>query len=463
MKIRFIGGVRSVTGSMHIIEADGAGILIDCGLFYGHREEANIRNRNLPFDAPAIEAAVLTHAHIDHAGNLPTLCNSGFTGPIYSTFATHDLCGILLRDSARIQLGDAEYLNRKAGRKGLPPIEPVYTGVEAERAMRQFIAIGYGRPIRITPAVTLTMMHAGHILGSAIAVFDISENGRHTRAVFTGDLGRERMPIIRSREPVDDVDVLIMESTYGDRLHPSPSNIERELTAIVNRTYSRGGKILIPAFSVGRTQQVVYILHQLAEAGAIPPLPIFVDSPLSVNATEIYRIHPECYNEETYNYLRVNKNPFGFRNISYIRKTGDSIKLNDHPHPCIIISASGMCEAGRILHHLRHGIGKEENTIVMVCFCAENTLGKRIVERKKRVRIFGEEYTLRAEVAVMNAFSAHADRSELVSYARSLSPSPGRTFLVHGDEDQSLALAEHLRAAGVGNVSVPMPGDKIET
>ena len=462
MKIRFLGGVRSVTGSMHVIEADGKSVLLDCGLFYGHREEANRRNRNLPFDSSDIAAAIVTHAHIDHAGNIPTLCKKGFSGPIYSTFATHDLCGILLQDSAQIQLGDAKYLNRKKSRRGLPPIEPIYIREEAERAMRQFIAVGYGRPTRITPAITLTMMHSGHMLGAAVAVLDVRENGRSTRVAFTGDLGRERVPIIKAREPAENIDVLVMESTYGNRSHPPFSSIKNELAEIVNRTYSRGGRIIIPAFSVGRTQQVVYALHRLAEAKAIPLLPIFVDSPLSVNATEIYRIHPECYNEETYDYLRDDKNPFGFENITYIRKTSDSIKLNDSPHPCVIISSSGMCEAGRILHHLRHTIDKEENAIVIVCFCAKNTLGKRIVEKEERVRILGEEYELRAEVAVMNAFSAHADRDELISYAQSLSPPPPMTYLVHGDEDQSLALAEHLRASGLANVTVPMPGDEVE-
>ena len=447
---------------MHIVEAGGSSILIDCGLFYGHREEAERKNRYLPFDCAAVDAAVVTHAHIDHAGNVPTLCKTGFAGPVYSTFATHDLCGILLQDSAHIQISDAEYLNRMERRRGLPPVDAVYTSEEAERAMRQFVAIGYGRPIRIAAGVTLTLKDAGHILGSAIAVLDIRENGRETRVAFTGDLGREKMTVIRSRETVDDVDILIMESTYGNRLHPAPDGIAKELTAIVNRTYNRGGKIIIPAFSVGRTQEVVYALHRLAEAGAIPLLPIFVDSPLSVNATEIYRIHPECYNEETYEYLRKERNPFGFENITYIRKANDSIELNRRREPCIIISSSGMCEAGRILHHLKHAVEREEDTILIVCFCAENTLGRRIVERKSPVRIFGDEYRLRAEVAVMNAFSAHADRTELISYAISLSPRPRRTFIVHGDEDQSLSLGEHLRAAGIGNVSVPMPGEEVD-
>lgn len=459
MKVTFLGGAREVTGSMHLVEAGGRNILLDCGLFEGRRREAAERNRNLPFDPRRIDCLVLSHAHIDHAGNIPTLCSRGFGGNIYSTHATRDLCHIMLLDSAHIQADDAAYLNRKGK---VPPVEPLYSKREAELALRQFVTFGYNRPAELFPGITLTFRDAGHILGSAIVVLEVKGEGKTVRFGFTGDIGRETMPLLRSREPVSDLDCLVMESTYGNRLHGPVEDTEKKLADVINRTSERGGKVIVPAFSVGRTQQVVYNLNRLIQDGRIPELPVFVDSPLSVSATEVFRLHPECYNERTYSYIMSDPNPFGFESCRYIRKASESKKLNRFTEPCIIISSSGMCEGGRILHHLKNNIEDRRNTILIVNFCAAHTLGKRIVEGASRVKIFGEKYALRAEVVVINAFSAHADREELIDYVAQSEGGISRYVVVHGEEDQSLPLAAVVRARTGREVIVPRRGDSVE-
>ncbi len=463
MQIEFLGANLSVTGSMHLLHVNGRRILLECGLFQGHREESFERNRNLPFKARDIDVMVLSHAHIDHSGNIPNLVRSGYKGNIYATFATHDLCSIMLRDTAYILESDVAYLNKKRKRTGQPPLTPTYTTDDAVRSLSQFLGVGYHRPVMLTPDVTLTFYDAGHILGSALVALDINENGRSSRLLFTGDLGRPNLAILRDPERVPDVDLLITESTYGDRLHGSPESATVELKRVVNETYARRGKVIIPAFSVGRTQEIVYALHRLTLSGQIPRLPIFVDSPLSTNATDVFRLHPGDYDEETREFMVKHRDPFGFAGLRYLRHAEDSKALNDRDEPMIIISASGMCEAGRILHHLKNNIGNRRNTILFVSFQAEHTLGRRILEGRKEVPIFGEDYTVRAQIEEIDGYSAHADRNEMLDYMRGLQPERLReVFVVHGEESASTSLAQAIKELGAGNVVVPNRGDIFE-
>jgi len=463
VKIAFLGAARSVTGSKHLLSVNGRLILLDCGLVQGHRQEAEERNRNLPFDPGSIDCVVLSHAHIDHSGNLPRLIAGGFDGPIYCTHATRDLCSIMLPDSAHIQEKDAEYVNKRHKRKGLPAVRPLYTTTEALAVLERMISLSYNRPTDIAPGVRLRFLDAGHILGSAITLLEISENGRSLRLVYTGDLGRPNMPLLRDPEQVREADVLITESTYGSRLHEKLTEVPQRLAQIVNRTYERRGKIIVPAFSVERTQEVVYFLNQLWQEQRIPDLPVFVDSPLSTNATSIFRMHPECFDLETYHFMQEHEDPFGFDRLRYVRDVEESKKLNALKEPCIIISASGMCESGRILHHLKNNIEDPANTILIVGYMAENTLGRRLVERDEVVNIFGEPYRLRAEVAILNAFSAHADREELLAYIRGMNPERLRhLFVVHGEPSQAEPLAEALRSLVKCEVRIPELEDAVE-
>jgi len=390
MRIEFLGAARNVTGSRHLIHVNGSKVLLECGMFHGHRFEAYERNKNLPFDAREIDAVVLSHAHIDHSGNLPTLHAQGFNNNIYCTSATRDLCSIMLRDSAHIQERDAEYLRKKAAKTGQQPLEPLYTMSDAEKVMRHFVGLGYHRRFWVAEGVEGTFYDAGHILGSAVVVLEIREGENRTRLAFTGDLGHRNVPILRDPEPVEKIDVLITESTYGDRVHDPVEQIEAEFADVVNRTVSRRGKIIVPAFSVGRTQHVVYLLHRLTVSGKIPRIPVFVDSPLSVNATEVFQTHEECYDAEARRLDRIAGpdgifgNNSGSYDIEYIRDVEESKKLNGRKDPCVIISSSGMCEVGRILHHLKNNIEDDRNTVMVVGFMAENTLGKRLVEHERR-------------------------------------------------------------------------------
>ena len=465
MKIQFLGAVRSVTGSMHLLTVNGSRILLDCGLYQGKRQESFERNRNLPFEARTIDAMILTHAHIDHSGNIPTLVKNGFTGNIHATPASRDLCAAMLRDSGHIQEEDAQYVNKKRARQGEPPVEPLYTIEDATESLKSFVAAGYDRPIPVVPGVTLTFRDAGHILGSAIAVLDIEETGNKCRLAFTGDLGRKGMPILQDPVVVEDVDFLIIESTYGDRVHDPIEATDGELRDVIVDTYQRGGKVIVPAFAVGRTQELVYALHRLTEERDIPELPIFVDSPLALNVTEVFRLHPECFDLELRQFLASGKDqdPWGFHRLTYIRTVEASKELNFLRQPAVIISASGMCEAGRILHHLKNNVEDPRNTVLIVGWQAPYTLGRRLVERQPLVKIFGEEYSLRARVETIHGFSAHADRTELIDYVRRVGASRLKTaFVVHGEEPSSLALAEGLRDMGVGRVSVPKPGESLE-
>jgi metallo-beta-lactamase family protein len=461
--MQFWGAARTVTGSMHLLTINGARVLLECGLYQGKRQESFERNRNLPFDPREIDIMILSHAHIDHSGNIPTLVKNGYAGPIYCTFATRDLCATMLRDSGHIQEMDAQYVNKKRARKGEPPVEPLYTQEDAVQCLGQFVSLGYGRAFSILPGVRLTFLDAGHILGSAIVVLDAEAHngGRPHRLVFSGDLGRPDKPILEDPTPIQDCDTLIIESTYGDRLHPDVTSTKTALKQVVLETAQRGGKVIIPAFAVGRTQELVYDLHQLALSGEIPEIPVFVDSPLAIDATSVFRLHPECYDDEVEQFLRDTgaRDPFGFGRLQYTRQVEQSKALNDLQGPAIIISASGMAEAGRIQHHLKNNVEDPRNTILIVGWQAPNTLGRYIVEKNETVKIFGERYALRAQVQVINGFSAHADREELLGWVQAMDRLPTRAFVVHGEPEPAQALADGLTELGIAATFVPDRGD----
>lgn len=464
MQLTFHGAARTVTGSKHLLEVNDTRILLDCGLVQGPRAKSREQNRNFDFDPKTIDILVLSHAHIDHSGNIPNLIKNGFTGDIICTSATRDLCATMLPDSGHIQERDAEFVSKKNLKKGEPPVEPIYTQADALASLDYFTTQGYYRARKIAPGITLTFLDAGHMLGSAIVVLDIvdQDTAQERRLVFSGDIGRKGIPIIRDPDVVDHVDILIMESTYGNRVHEEYGDSEKKLENIVNATYKRGGSIVMPSFAVGRTQQLVYTLHKLSDQGDIPRLPIYVDSPLAVNATSVFRLHPEAYDDEIRAFMDADDHhsPFGFDDLTYIRKVEDSKRLNFMREPCIIISASGMVEFGRILHHVKNRIEDDRNTILITGWQAPHTLGRRLVEGVEIVKIFGDEYQRKARVEVLNGFSGHADKNELLQWVRSINKKPTRTFLVHGEEDSALALQSELQAHFGMKVDVPVQGQK---
>jgi metallo-beta-lactamase family protein len=463
MQLSFWGAAQTVTGSMHLLQVNGQRILLDCGLYQGKRSLSYERNLHFPFDPASIDVVILSHAHIDHSGNLPNLVKQGFRGSIWSTPATRDLCVAMLQDSGYIQEQDAAYVNRKRVRDGLPPVEPLYTKRDALEAIKQFISINYHRPFFPAAGVTATFLDAGHILGSAIVVLDIVEGEQQRRLVFSGDLGRHEMAILRDPELVTNADFLIMESTYGNRRHETRDEARQVLRQVIVEAHKRRGKVIIPAFAVGRTQELVYALNQLSEAQKIPSLDIYVDSPLAVDVTEIFRAHPECYDEETLALLQEARNPFGFKRLTYVRDVEDSKRLNFLRDSAVIISASGMCESGRILHHLKNNIEDGDNTILFSGFQAENTLGRRILDGNRRVRIFGEEYDVRARVARVEGYSAHADSEELRVWASYLDRERlQRIFLVHGEQEAALGLSGLLHKQGFRAVEIPERGQSFE-
>jgi metallo-beta-lactamase family protein len=456
MKITFQGAAGAVTGSMHQLEVDGKHYLLDCGMFQGRRKEAEQRNKNFPFPASSIDAMVLSHAHIDHSGRIPLLVKNGFHGPIYATPATIDLCDAMLRDTGHIAESDAEFVNRKHPED--PPVEPLYTVEDAVAALEYFRPVPLRKPTNIGASLVMESWEAGHILGSSSIVLT---DGK-VRLGFSGDVGRPGLPIIRDPEPLPPVDYLIMESTYGGRKHPEPSEALGQLEETVKRTVARGGRLIVPAFAVGRTQQLVLMLHRLMNENRIPAVPMFVDSPLAVNVTEVFRAHPECFNKETNEYLRNGQDPFGFSRLIYIRDVNESKKLNTRKGSFIVISASGMCEAGRILHHLRNNIGDSRNTVLLTGYQAVNTLGRKLQDGLKSVRIFGIPAQVEAEVAAMDALSAHADSGELLDWMKPMAASLKKVFLVHGEPEQSKALADAIRAR-YGLEAVPAaPGQTFE-
>lgn len=463
MRLTFWGAARTVTGSMHLVELEsGARLLLDGGLFQGRRALARRINTDLPFDASSLDGVLLSHAHIDHSGLLPKLHQLGFRGPIFATPATTDLCAAMLPDSAHIQEKDVRYVNKQRRRRGADAIQPLYGMADAEAVLRQFENVQYGEAFSPTPGVSVTYSDAGHILGSASMVLTVTEGGRSRRLGFTGDVGRAGRPILRDPQPMADCDWLITESTYGGKRHEPPSTSKARLEEIVRRTAARGGKVLIPAFAVGRTQEIVYVLDQLESEQRLAPVPVFVDSPLAVDVTRIYRDHPECYDAELRDYLSRNDDAFGFGRLTYVRDVEDSKRLNGSRLPMIVISASGMCEAGRILHHLKHGVEDERNTVLMVGYCAEHTLGRRLIERAPEVRIFGEPYRLRARVEVMNSYSAHADEPELLSFLDGLDRDRLRAvYLVHGEPDRQAALSRALGERGYRGIEAPRRGHSV--
>ena len=466
MEITFYGAARTVTGSQHLLEINGRRILLDCGLYQGPRDESTDRNRHLPFDARAVDTLILSHAHIDHSGNIPNLVKSGFKGDIIATSATRDLCSIMLRDSAKIQESDVAYLNKKRRHENQPPLEPIYTTADALASLKQFIGISYERPYQVAPGITLTFYDAGHVLGSALVVLDVADAGagRPARVVFTGDLGRANRPILNDPIFLDKADVLIMESTYGDREHPDDEDTDHRLESIIRDTVKAGGKVIVPAFAIGRTQELVYRLNNLVERRDLPPnLQVYVDSPLAIDATAVFRAHPEAYDAEIADVLVSDRDrdPFGFAMMRYTRSPEESKELNFLRQPAVIISASGMAETGRILHHLKNNIEDPRSTVLITGFQAPETLGRRLVDGHKRVKIFGEDYDVRARVLSLNGLSGHADRSELLAWAKRLQPPPAHTFLVHGEPDAAFALADSLRVQlGFGDVQVPEMGQR---
>ncbi len=447
MKLTFCGAAGTTTGSQHLVEINGCRILLDCGLYQGRRKETRERNQTFVFDPATVDAVILSHAHIDHSGNLPNLVKQGFSGNVYTTFATRDLCQIMLADSAKIQQADAAFLNKRRAKQGLDFIAPLYDAREAERALRNFITLDYHRRLPVADGVWLEFYDAGHILGSAQILLHLEDraDGRTKRLLFSGDIGRGKNDLLRDPEPVADVDVFLMESTYGGLEHELPTDARDSLCRLINEARQRGGKILIPAFAVERTQQLLYAIHQILESNCIEPIPVFVDSPLAVSATEVFRLHPECFNEDVYTFLFERRDPFGFDNLTLIRDVQASMALNDLPGPAIIISSSGMCEAGRILHHLRNHIGNPATTILFVGYCAPDTLGWKIRNGDKTVNIFGESFENRAAVQVLDSFSGHADNSELIDYFRAVGGSKRDVWLVHGSPERSAALLPQLQ------------------
>lgn len=461
MKIKFIGAAETVTGSMHLIEAAGKKFLLDCGLYQGKRKLAFEINKTFDeFDPKEIDFLILSHAHIDHSGNLPSLVKKGFDGEIYSTFATKDLCSIMLMDSAHIQEKDVEYVNKRRAKQGKNLFEPLYTQEIAQETLKKFVGINYYHKYRVDENISFSFVDAGHILGSAVTHIEINEEGKRINLGFTGDLGRPNLPILKDPEKIPPVDLLICESTYGNRLHGDPVDAENKLIEIINKANERKGKIIIPAFSVGRTQELVFALHKIFESGKVKRLPVYVDSPLSVNATEVFRLHPECFDNETAKFLLEKKDPFGFNKLHYITETEDSKKLNELKDPAIIISSSGMCEAGRIQHHLLNNIENPNNIVLIVGYSAQHTLGRRIMEREPEVKIFGDIYKLNAEVIVLDFFSAHADQKEILDYCDQFDKSRMQNlFLVHGEPESQNELKSKLTEIGFENVTIPKKGD----
>ncbi len=464
MKIHLYGATRTVTGSMHLLEINGKKLLLECGLFQGHREDTYQRNRNFPFPCQDIDAVILSHAHIDHSGNLPHLIKDGFRGPIYTTPATAHLANIMLLDSGHIHEEDAKYLNKKRRRQGKPPVEPLYTQEDAGRVASFFQDVDYREPFQPVAGVNGHLVDAGHILGSAAVVLDITENQRTFRLWFSGDVGRPGAALLRDPVYPEKAHYLIMECTYGDKIKRDPKEAFQEFRKVVQRTTGRGGKVIIPAFAVGRTQELVYYLHKMMEEGDVPEIPVFVDSPLAIRASQIYRDHPECFDQETRDLIAKDEHhvALGFDKLSYTRSVEESKAINHVEGPAVIISASGMAEVGRILHHLKNNIEDPKNTVLIVSWQAPHTLGRRLAEREERVKIFGETYTRRAEVVTIGSFSAHAGRKLLTEYALNSKETIETIFLVHGEPRGAEPLRERLQEVGFASIEYPKLGDVYE-
>lgn len=462
MKLTFLGGAGCVTGSCHLLEAAGKRIMLDCGLSQGRREESERLNRTFPVDPGSVDAVILSHAHIDHSGKLPGLVGAGFRGPVYCTAATRDLDSIMLPDSAHIQEADAEYINRKRKARGLPPVTPLYGLDEVMATLGLFVTVPYGMPVTLFPGVSMRALEAGHILGSAQIELTVSENGSEKTVLYSGDIGRRNRPILRDPDLSARPDALIMESTYGGRVHEPSEESLALLRDVVSETAAAGGKVVIPAFSVGRTQEVLYYLRQLDSRGELPDIRVYVDSPLSFDATGVYRLHPECYDREALEMLQAGNSPFSFEKLKFIQGVEESKALNSMKESMIIISASGMCENGRIRHHLKNTVENPRNTILVVGFMAAETLGRKIAERRETVNIFGEPYRLRARVEEIMGMSAHADSGQLLEFWRSVGERAGNVVLVHGEKEQAESLAGRIRGESAVALMIPGAGDILE-
>ena len=458
MKIQFFGAAREVTGSKHLITLNnGKTILLDCGLFQGKGLETENENRNLGFNAASVDYLILSHAHIDHSGAIPYLVNCGFHGTIISNHATRDLCAIMLADSGRIHEFDTKSHNKKRALQGLSPVEPIYTQKDAEAAMQFFVSISYNKIFNVCEGVKLKFTDAGHILGSSVVNLSIKEDGKETKIVFTGDLGRLHNRILRSPQAFPQADIIITESTYGDRLHSEIEEAEQDLLLIVLETcFQKKGKLIIPSFSVGRTQEMLYALNRLSFSGKMPTISVFVDSPLSINATNIMKLHPECFNDEILEYMKDDPDPFGFNGLKYIQTEDDSKRLNSLKDPCIIISASGMMEAGRVKHHLANNIENKKNTILVVGYCAPTTLGAKIRNGEKEVSIFGMKHHVNADVKILDSYSAHGDYNEMIQTLKCQNTKKvKKVFIVHGEYETQLAYKEKLTNEGFQNIVIP--------
>lgn len=449
MKITFWGAAREVTGSRHLIQANGSNVLLDCGLFQGRRDESEAKNRHLGFNAEQVDAVVLSHAHIDHTGALPMLARAGYRGRVHGTWATTDLCGIMLLDSAHIQEKDVEFVNKRNRRSGRPSREPLYTTEDAEKILTRFKPHPYDTPFEVAPGISILYRDAGHMLGSATVEVRVAEKGATRTLVFSGDWGRKQMPILRDPVLVPAADILIMESTYGDKVHPPAVGMADAMLEVLRPVFARGGKVIIPAFAVGRTQTAVYELGRLMRDGRLPRVPVYVDSPLAVDATEVMLRHPECYDDEMRELLANPGDPFGFKMATYVRTAEESKGLNDKKGPFVVISASGMAETGRVLHHLANNVGDPKNAVLIIGYQAEHTLGRRLRDGEPVVRIFGDEFDVRCQVFALDEFSGHGDRHDLMQFATGFTAhKPERVFLVHGEPLQQDPFAERLRREG---------------
>lgn len=447
MKLSFHGAARSVTGSRHLLESPGFRLLFDCGMFQGRRQEAFRRNQDLGFDPKSLGAVLLSHAHIDHSGALPVLPGQGFSGKVYLTRASADLAGIMLEDSARVQESDCRYVNKQERRRGRTCVHPIYDADDVRKVLKRFEGARYGEQLKIAPRLTASFHDAGHILGSAAVRVKYTARGNSTTVLFSGDLGRSHMPILRDPEQPPACDVLILESTYGDRLHEQAGEeMKKKAQDLIEHARTHKSKIIVPAFAVGRTQELVMRIKELIGEGRVEPIPIYIDSPLAGKATEVFKRHPECYDEETMKTFSSGGDVFASRYIHFVSSPEESKRLNAMRGPCVIISSSGMCEGGRIVHHLKHAIQDEANVIVFVGFQAEHTLGRKLVEGWDVVPIFGIPTKRRAQIVKFNGLSAHADRNDLLAYVRAINPLPSKVFVVHGEEKQALSLGAAIQA-----------------
>ncbi len=464
IELEFSGAAQVVTGSKHILRTADATVLLDCGLFQGHRSDAKKRNHELPVDGPRLDAVVLSHAHIDHSGALPLLYKKGYRGPVYATPATRDLCVPMLADSAGIQESDAKHIRKLIARGvDIEPVEPLYGHDDAVGILGQMVGVPYHRKQAVAPGIDVTFLDAGHVLGSAIVVLDVDDAGERRRIAFTGDLGRRHLPILRDPEVPERVELLLMESTYGDRLHDPIEKMTDALGDVVKRTVERRGKVVIPSFALERAQEVVFALKKLKAAGRLRSIPVYVDSPLTVKLTDVFKLHPDCYDRETFEMLKGGDSPFEFEGLRYVSDVEDSKAIDREGGPAIIISASGMCEAGRVLHHLKSTIGDAKNTVLIVGFQAEHTLGRRLVELRPEVKIFGVMHERRAEVVALHGFSAHADQKGLVAFAEGVRARGklGSVALVHGEPGPQQALIACLRERGFPSVTAPATGERL--